>query len=207
MIDDYTFEVYHLPGVKNVIPDTLSRIFQADSDTLELSPAALSLAVITRSRAAAAASLKGEEERASANNDAPKHTDSDSKLSTSTNNNNNNLSDSPKESKSEEPEPHPHLTPDAQLLLLQESMGKKIPPPEQREALIDQAHSFGHFGREAIYARLNDDGIWWKGMRGQIQAYIKHCPPCQRFHRGQAWIPAALLRRGGSPLGITYRST
>ena len=63
-----------------------------------------------------------------------------------------------------------------------ERRGKVCPPSEaERLALIEKVHSFGHFGREAVFRRLFNDGFWWPSMRSQIQAHLRSCDPCTRY--------------------------
>jgi hypothetical protein len=73
------------------------------------------------------------------------------------------------------------------LALLMESKGKTIPATEQeRLQLIQQEHSLGHFGRDAIFNALMDENYWWPGMRQQIQTVVSQCNSCARFLIGKA---------------------
>ena len=50
------------------------------------------------------------------------------------------------------------------------------------EGLMYLAHDHelsGHFGIDATYNRIKDK-YYWKGMRGDIEAYVKSCNNCQR---------------------------
>jgi hypothetical protein len=62
-----------------------------------------------------------------------------------------------------------------------EKRGKKSPPIDKRRELVEREHSFGHFGREAIYKKLWSQDIWWPKMRHTIQEVINDCDACNRF--------------------------
>ncbi|MGH2640058.1 MAG: RNase H-like domain-containing protein, partial [Rhabdochlamydiaceae bacterium] len=63
-----------------------------------------------------------------------------------------------------------------------EKRGKKCPSdPGQRKKLIEDAHLFGHFGREAVFKRLWHQGYWWPNMRTEIESLLKECDPCTRY--------------------------
>jgi hypothetical protein len=63
-----------------------------------------------------------------------------------------------------------------------ERRGKRCPSSEmERSVLIKKVHSFGHFGREAIFRRLFNDGFWWPNMREEIQEEVNNCDVCNRF--------------------------
>ena len=47
--------------------------------------------------------------------------------------------------------------------------------------MIKRAHAAGHFGREAIFRRLFNDGYWWPDMRKEIQEELNNCDACTRF--------------------------
>lgn len=69
-----------------------------------------------------------------------------------------------------------------QLLVAMERRGKVAPETaEERIRLIGEEHAKGHFGREAIYRALHRRGLWWPGIRQQIQEEIRNCISCLRF--------------------------
>lgn len=60
---------------------------------------------------------------------------------------------------------------------------KKQPPSAgERRSLIDRAHKFGHFGGQALFMKLWNDGYWWKNIRKEISEVISECMPCQRYN-------------------------
>lgn len=69
----------------------------------------------------------------------------------------------------------------AEAILLLEQRGFKIPPASDRVELIQTTHEFGHFGVDAICRSLISRQLWWKGMRKDVLAAIAHCDPCNRF--------------------------
>lgn len=80
------------------------------------------------------------------------------------------------------------------LIVALERRGKRAPPTEaERAALIEEQHSLGHFGREAMFAALWHRDIWWPSLRADIDKRLKECMPCLQhnvskkgFHPSQA---------------------
>jgi hypothetical protein len=62
-----------------------------------------------------------------------------------------------------------------------EKRGAKAPPEEERLDMIKKAHLFGHFGREAVFKSILAQGYWWPRLREQIQEELASCDPCTRF--------------------------
>ena len=91
------------------------------------------------------------------------------------------------------------LTPTTALAVEMELRGKKIPATEsERAALIQQEHSLGHFGRDAICNALLEQDHWWPGMRLQVQAEVSRCNACMRFVVGKkGFKPAEYILSNG----------
>jgi len=71
---------------------------------------------------------------------------------------------------------------DLNLLVELERRGKKMPKSDtERKELISKAHLFGHFGREAIFKKLWNQGHWWPRIRDDITHELKSCDACIRF--------------------------
>jgi RNase H-like domain found in reverse transcriptase/Reverse transcriptase (RNA-dependent DNA polymerase)/Integrase zinc binding domain/Integrase core domain/Chromo (CHRromatin Organisation MOdifier) domain/Retrotransposon gag protein/Zinc knuckle len=85
------------------------------------------------------------------------------------------------------------------LLLAMEKRGKKVPPENERVNLIQTAHAFGHFGRDAIYKKLFFDGYWWPKMRADIEDELKKCDPCLRFNVSKSGFHPAQAIYATSP--------
>ena len=67
------------------------------------------------------------------------------------------------------------------ILIAMEDRGKISPASEEeRTQLIDEEHTRGHFGREAIYHALRRRKYWWIGIRRDIQKRVRTCIPCLR---------------------------
>ena len=63
-----------------------------------------------------------------------------------------------------------------------EKRGKRAPQDQAEcECLINDVHRVGHFGVEATYRKLFNDGWWWPRMRQDINSLIKECDACARF--------------------------
>lgn len=72
------------------------------------------------------------------------------------------------------------LDEDERLSLAQFKSGRRCPPPDQRAAIIEDAHRRGHFGTKAMYADVTRDGWWWPGMHNDIWMKVKSCEECLR---------------------------
>jgi RNase H-like domain found in reverse transcriptase/Integrase core domain/Reverse transcriptase (RNA-dependent DNA polymerase)/Integrase zinc binding domain/Chromo (CHRromatin Organisation MOdifier) domain/Retrotransposon gag protein/Aspartyl protease len=160
---DYHFDIKHRDGILNVMPDQLSRMFGSAYAQAPVWGVAESSDVFATNNkdsnsniiAARAASVSSSNAIDNQNNH--KDTD-DNKASNSS-----------------------HIN-KVDLLIELEKRGKACPSdPIERERLIAEAHSFGHFGREAIFKRLWTDGYWWPDMRADIIDHINNCDPCTRF--------------------------
>lgn len=151
---DYHFTIVHRDGILNVIPDAISRMFHAAYSASPVWGVAGSLP--TAPLQINASSLVGE-------GDADQSAKSTSSQAESTS--------APSQLNSE-----------VDLAVELERRGKRCPPSEvERSELIKKAHSFGHFGREAIFRRLYNDGFWWPNMRKEIQEELNSCDVCTRF--------------------------
>jgi hypothetical protein len=67
------------------------------------------------------------------------------------------------------------------LLVQMELRGKTAPPMAERMKLIEKAHLVGHFGREALFKKLFNDGYWWPKMRSDIEEVLRDCDSCIRY--------------------------
>jgi hypothetical protein len=154
---DYSFDIRHRDGILNVIPDQLSRMFcSAYADA----PAwgCKDLASYTSHPLPPQDSIRLadflEEGKGESSSDNTLSADSDS-----------NIINNP-----------------VNLAIELEKRGKQSPSTEaERIELIQREHSFGHFGREAIFKQLFNKGYWWPSIRKEIDIEIKNCDPCTRF--------------------------
>ncbi|GFR48414.1 hypothetical protein Agub_g10309 [Astrephomene gubernaculifera] len=66
------------------------------------------------------------------------------------------------------------------LRLMANSSTRICPPPEQREALIEQSHRrLGHFGMRRT-AGLIKLSYWWSGMHADVSSVVSRCKLCDR---------------------------
>ena len=78
-------------------------------------------------------------------------------------------------------EDEPTTRSESALCVEMERRGKCAPPVADRIPLVETAHAFGHFGRDAIFAQLYNDGYWWPQMRNDINTVLHECDACTRF--------------------------
>ncbi|KAG2191771.1 hypothetical protein INT47_012821 [Mucor saturninus] len=65
------------------------------------------------------------------------------------------------------------------------------PPEEKRNGLLKEAHSFGHFGSQAIVNDLHSQGLHWTNIYEEAKEIIRSCPECQKHN---------ISKRGYHPL-------
>jgi hypothetical protein len=198
---DYSFEIRYRPGIFNVLPDALSREFvslyknnawgipasvrkiigddsYAEGDAPPppgFEPSAPAVAVRV---AQAVSSAAGSPSSGVGEGNAPASSDTDS----------------------DDEEAKVHVDIKSVPLAIQLERRGKISPAsdEEKRALIDKEHLFGHFGREAIYKALDKKGYWWPKMRAGILSVLASCDACTRFvvtKRG--YNPAEFITAGG----------
>ena len=166
---DYTFEIRHRDGILNVIPDTLSRMYGA----------AYSQSPVwgVNGQFPTAPFTLVEEGEGSASNavNTPSHTlphtpthspqSAASKDNIQCNSASINASDS-----------------SIVLKIELEKRGKTCPDTvEEKAELIAKAHQFGHFGREAVFKHLWNQGYWWPSIRSDINNHLADCDACTRY--------------------------
>ena len=173
VILDHRFTVIHRPGILNVLPDQLSRLYASmysntwgvPSTTMMSTDADGNLlinchAVSTRSKSKVKSSV------------APGGNPSD-------------LTGK-------------HIDSQKTLLIELEKRGKSAPPEQQRYELIQREHALGHFGREAIFQKLWSKNIWWPKIRNDIQTVVNNCDACNRFTVTKSGFnPASFITSNG----------
>ena len=66
-----------------------------------------------------------------------------------------------------------------------------VPPEEERHKLLQETHTFGHFGAEAIAAKLHTQGIHWPSINKEAVEIVRKCRECQKYN---------IVRQGFHPL-------
>ena len=157
LILDYSFTIRHRPGILNLVPDQLSRMYAATYGT---------------STWGVPPNIRFE----------GKLPEDDSMSSTFPRGERSALDTIAVSALCPEDESEASDSCLINLRIEMEKRGKTVPPPADRERLIQQQHALGHFGRDAIFKKLYDqDNLWWPGMRSDIQAAIRRCDACARF--------------------------
>ena len=152
---DYNFKIVHRDGILNVIPDQLSRMFGA---VYSQSP------------------VWGAENLANHPSEPLEHENFIRVMHMEDSGSDENSSDASPSSPPRSP-----LSP-ADLAIECEKRGKQCPESdEEKNALIEKEHVFGHFGRDAMFKKLWEKGYWWPAMRAQINELLMNCDACTRF--------------------------
>jgi hypothetical protein len=76
---------------------------------------------------------------------------------------------------------------------------KKCPATQaEKIELIQKAHLFGHFGREAVFKHLWNQGYWWLSIRRDVEIELQNCDACTRFVVvKQGFHPAQFITSNG----------
>jgi hypothetical protein len=70
---------------------------------------------------------------------------------------------------------------EAKLLWEADRRGKVVPPVEERLGIIEKIHTLGHFSVGTMYAKIEEDGYWWPGLRKQLRQFVNTCIDCLRY--------------------------
>lgn len=182
-IMDYSFEIHHRPGILNILPDALSRMYERlySNPTWGIPPNIKFAAEIAEEFAAhddefdekGRPNLRRIATRSSTQNTSIIINPSEAAVTAAVT----------KMIKSRK-KPRTADQVYASLLMEGERRGKRIIHDEEEQIrLINEEHQIGHFGRDAIFNKLSDEaGLWWPGMREQIQNEVLKCDACVRFN-------------------------
>jgi hypothetical protein len=72
-----------------------------------------------------------------------------------------------------------------------ELTGYMTPPEEERDALLRESHSLGHFGSQAIVRDLHSQGLHWTNIYAEAKDIVSSCIECQKHN---------ISKRGYHPL-------
>lgn len=192
---DYRFIIHYRPGILNVMPDALSRMysslyketwgvpapFAVVGAPLDPSPGDVSPRVATLT------SLDAIHHIDTVLSDFDAHTaslqpipSSSSSDSTSDGSSSDAVSVSQKEGGNAVALTETKKAVD--LMVELEKRGKKCPDSEEEKVeLIKKHHLYGHFGREGVFRSLFNNGFWWPHLRDDIKKEIATCDPCARY--------------------------
>jgi transposase InsO family protein len=152
---EYEFDVTHVPGYRNLLPDHLSRIYARTSawgvDNLLAKPTAKKAPKKTEDVEAVPPCTE--------ENELPGPPPILSVLTVSDNKDDTT-------SKTE----------------LMRSLGKSIPAESERRAIVERVHAEGHYGVRTVVEKIyNHYNYWWPTLKRDTQELLKVCSTCQRF--------------------------
>lgn len=172
-ITQFSFEVRHIPGATNLLPDALSRLYDS-SPVWGFQPSATpdESQGAEETRIASSRFDKQPPESMSSTDSVP-----------------NVVPQLPIERANWPSDSSPPTTgldgltvAEAQRAELQQLLGKRIPSPDERTLIIEAIHDQGHKGIIAIARTLYlDRNLWWPHMRTDIESVVANCAACQRF--------------------------
>lgn len=152
---EYTFHISHCPGINNIVPDYLSRLYSPS--VVEYPPPNLpsSCQQSCSNRSQSVDVLQPSID--SSSQPIPRQSVVINELL---------------------------KYPDRELRdFIQERCNKDLPDRNLWQQLIDDVHADGHYGAEHVFQRLfNDGNYFWPGMRRQITDTIATCVPCLKYN-------------------------
>lgn len=81
-----------------------------------------------------------------------------------------------------------------------EKRGKRAPASASgRQALIQEQHALGHFGRQAVYDALFHRDLWWPSMHKDIERELLACDACLRFNVAKRGYRPAMSVHASKP--------
>jgi hypothetical protein len=197
VILEHCLEVRYRPGVANVLPDCLSRVYARRYDVEKAPwgiPSNIKFNILPEELD------KGEESLETKTTPKPKPKSPKPKPKSPTSDpislRQTRMETEEKNHQSPLEEMEQELTPKDRVELLRR--GKAAPSTQNRIQMIQEEHAFGHFGRDQIFRRLWDKGFWWPEMRKEIQLEIMKCDACSRFvvHK-EGFKPAEFITADG----------
>lgn len=205
VILDYRFEIRHRPGILNVLPDALSRMYASQYEHgvwgvpsssqlpdagsgAESTPAPLSTVSLRALRpapmqsSADAVAVSGVPSGPVSAGEGAADIPADSEQDTES------------DADDEQARGRPHS-----VAVEMERRGKTCPSTdEEKRALIESAHQLGHFGRDAIWKSLYQRGYWWLHLNRDIADVLANCDSCTRYTVTKAgYNPASYITAPG----------
>ena len=62
--------------------------------------------------------------------------------------------------------------------LFHKASGKPVPEVADRQQVVAQSHSYGHFGIDKT-TNIVQNHYWWWGLKDQVKEHVKQCDPCK----------------------------
>jgi transposase InsO family protein len=196
---EYSFEIIHIPGTKNVMPDFLSRLYSAGKHWGVSTEAGSATLVVTRSKSkkkprnsssrtaqlSAPSSLggcereyEGKEQSGIPQSDNFEVLKDDNKTSCDTKSKLSHVIN--EASISIEDSTRPYLNRLSEKLAV---MGKMMPESREKQIeLINLAHERGHFGRTAIISQIMASGWWWPTIHQDVARHLTDCHKCLSYN-------------------------
>ena len=67
----------------------------------------------------------------------------------------------------------------------------EVPAPSQRINIVAAAHELGHFGVSSTLNRIKESGVWWLGLKADVELIVSRCAACARDNKHPLrWHPA-----------------
>jgi len=171
LILDYNFTVRHRPGILNVVPDQLSRMFAAQyKNSVWGVPSNIRFEYSPSMVDTTSSNFSALQENSSSITLQP--LDVTGEISSS----------EQQQTQVNQSDGALHDRAFVELQAEMERRGKQLPPLQDRVRLIKEQHELGHFGRDAIFKKLYEHlNLWWPNMRQEIQDCVGQCDACARY--------------------------
>jgi hypothetical protein len=177
----YSFTVIHIPGMTNVLPDALSRLFPLEKELagdenkhrrINYKEQKMNQLMDKQRQRMAHLSNENEEEATEENYLVPE----DDKR--------NQIIRLYHRTAAVYSESH--------LKQPEEQQRESVEDAAERQELLARQHAFGHFGAEVMEKAIHADGMHWPNLRQDAIDMVKKCNQCMKYN---------VVRKGYNPLG------
>jgi hypothetical protein len=177
----YSFTVTHIPGMTNVLPDALSRLFPLEKELaggedkhrrINYKEQKMNQLMNQQRQRMAHLSNENEEEATEENYLVPEDDERNQIIRMY------------------------HRTAavysESHLSQPEEQHKESVEDTVKRQELLARQHAFGHFGAEAMEKAIHADGMHWPNLRQDAIDMVKKCNQCMQYN---------VVRKGYNPLG------
>ncbi|SAL97430.1 hypothetical protein, partial, partial [Absidia glauca] len=178
----YSFTVTHIPGMTNVLPDALSRLFPLEKE-LAGGEEDKHRRINYKEQKMNQLMDKQRQRMAHLSNDNEEEATEEDYLV-------------PEDDKRYQIIRMYHRTAavysESHLKQPEEQQRESVEDTAKRQELLARQHAFGHFGAEAMEKAIHADGMHWPNLRQDAIDMVKKCNQCMQYN---------VVRKGYNPLG------
>ena len=176
---EYDFDIVHVPGIENALPDHLSRLYtKSDAWGVPNTIASNSKAKVLYDRIHTLSKRPG-----STDTTQPTGFEGRDQVPTYKTHLPNSGAALKKDSSQQSSDESSTSTRDLEKEELMRLLGREIPPISKRAAIIEQAHAEGHYADRIITEKIyNSYRYWWPSLGQDVREHLNKCSTCQKYN-------------------------